>query len=178
MNSILNDIFKAIHEGKWLHIEYQNRDNQVTKYWIGIRSVNIQNRTLTVDGLHLGQLTVKSLDWVRIDGILSSQIVEGSYYPINKRLVDDIYMNPEKYRSIFGHTVNLKILSYLEMCNRMDTVPYLKDFALIHYLDREKIQGEEIPLSTEQFQQIVKSFQYQTEQVKNEKEDCISGSLP
>ena len=170
MNSILNDIFRAIHEGKWLHIEYQNRDNQVTKYWIGIRSMNIQNRTLTVDGLHLGQLTVKSLDWVRIDGILSSQIVEGSYYPVNKRLVDDIYMNPEKYRSIFGHTVNLKILSYLEMCNRMDTVPYLKDFALIHYLDREKIQGEEIPLSTEQFQQIVKNFQYQTEQVKNERE--------
>lgn len=101
MNSILNDIFRAIHEGKWLHIEYQNRDNQVTKYWIGIRSMNIQNRTLTVDGLHLGQLTVKSLDWVRIDGILSSQIVEGSYYPVNKRLVDDIYMNPEKYRSIF-----------------------------------------------------------------------------
>ena len=63
MNSILNDIFRAIHEGKWLPIEYQNRDNQVTKYWIGIRSMNIQNRTLTVDGLHLGQLT-KLNHWI------------------------------------------------------------------------------------------------------------------
>ena len=41
MNTILRDIFRAIHEGKWLSIEYRNQENQLTKYWIGIRNLDI-----------------------------------------------------------------------------------------------------------------------------------------
>lgn len=29
MNSICRDIFRAIHEGKWLSIEYKNKDRKV-----------------------------------------------------------------------------------------------------------------------------------------------------
>ena len=36
MNQICRDIFRAIHEGKWLKIEYRNKADQITKYWIGI----------------------------------------------------------------------------------------------------------------------------------------------
>ena len=38
MNQICRDIFRAIHEGKWLKIEYRNKADQITKYWIGIRA--------------------------------------------------------------------------------------------------------------------------------------------
>lgn len=31
MNSICRDIFQAIHENKWLSIEYKNRQEEVTK---------------------------------------------------------------------------------------------------------------------------------------------------
>lgn len=55
----LQDIFRAIHEGKWLKIEYRNKADQVTKYWIGIRDLDPRSRTMKVDGLHLGQL----YDW-------------------------------------------------------------------------------------------------------------------
>lgn len=161
MNAVLNDIFRAIHEGRWLQIEYRNKEEQITKYWIGIRNLNVRNRTLSADGLHLGQMTIARLDWIRIDGILSSRIVEGSYCPVNEKLVQDIYLYPEKYASVFEHSVNLKILTYLEMCHRMDTIPYTKDFALIHYLDRDQLSGKELSLTPEQFQQIVRNFQYQ-----------------
>lgn len=40
MNQICRDIFRAIHEGKWLKIEYRNKADQVTKYWIGIRDID------------------------------------------------------------------------------------------------------------------------------------------
>lgn len=163
MNSIYRDIFKAIHEGKWLKIEYRNKENRVTKYWIGIHDLNVYKRTLKVDGLHLGKYTIDQYDYIYIDSILSSQIVEGSYCPINVNLVRDIAMNPHKYKALFDNVANLKVLNYLEMCNRMDTTPYYSDFELVHFLDRDSFFGETYQLSDEQFKQIVKNFQHKME---------------
>ncbi|MCM1327060.1 MAG: AAA domain-containing protein [Bacteroidales bacterium] len=164
MNNIHHDIFRAIHEGKWLKIEYKNKKEEVTKYWIGIRSLNAAKRTLAVEGLHLGRYTTDSYDIIYIDSIISSQIVEGSYCPVNQNLVQDIYLNPHKYKVLFDNIANLKILNYLEMCNRMDTTPYYSDFELVKFLDGDSFQGESYQLSTEQFQTIVKNFQYKMDE--------------
>lgn len=164
MNSIYHDIFRAIHEGKWLQIEYHNQGNKITKYWIGIRNLNMAKRTLAVDGLHLGKYTTDFYENIHIDSIISSKIVEGSYCQVNQKLVRDIYLNPHKYKNLFDNAANLKILNYLEMCNRMDTVPYYSNFELVRFLDRESLQGESYQLSAEQFQKIVKHFQYKTEE--------------
>lgn len=142
MNTVFRDIFRAIHEGKWLSIEYRNKEEQITKYWIGIRDLDIRGRSLAVDGLHLGKYTVESFPKIKIDSILSSRIVEGSYCPVNEAMVEDIYLNPRKYSSLFDNTANLKILSYL---------------------DRERLMGEFYELTQEQFQTIVKNFQYRVE---------------
>ena len=163
MNEVFRDIFRAIHEGKWISIEYHNKQEQNTKYWIGIRNLDVRGRTLAVEGLHLGQYTVQAFDKISIDFIQTSRIIEGSYYPVNETLVKDIYLNPHKYNTIFDNTANLKILGYLEMCNRLDSVPYKSDFGLVRYLDHDQIRGELYQLSAEQFQEIVKNFQYQTE---------------
>lgn len=163
MNTVFRDIFRAIHEGKWLSIEYRNKEEQTTKYWIGIRDLDIRGRSLAVDGLHLGKYTVESFPKIKIDSIISSFIVEGSYCPVNESLIKDIYINPHKYSSLFDNAANLKILSYLEMCNRMNTTPYISDFKLVRYLDRERLQGELYELNQEQFQTIVKNFQYRKE---------------
>ena len=61
MNTVAHDIFQAIHEGKWLKIEYKNQNEQITKYWIGIHDINIAKRSLSVEGLHLGLHTVLRL---------------------------------------------------------------------------------------------------------------------
>ncbi len=164
MNSIYRDIFRGIHEGRWLSIEYRNKEGQISRYWIGIYDLNAAKRTLRVEGLHLGRYTTETFELIYIDSILSSSIVEGSYCPINEELVEDIYLNPHKYKELFDHTVNLKILNYLEMCNRMDTVPYYSDFELIRFLDRESFQGEAYQLNEEQFRMVVKNFQYKTQE--------------
>lgn len=168
MNTIHRDIFKAIHEGKWLSIEYRNKQEEITKYWIGIRNLNIINRSLSADGLHLGNYALKYLGCIYIDSILSSQIIEGSYCPVNPGLVQDIYENPDKYRPIFDHSANLKILNYLEDCNRMDVTPYKTEFSLIRQLDCESFHGDRLqggvyPLNEEQFRCIVRDFQMKAE---------------
>lgn len=164
MNKIYHDIFRAIHEGKWLKIEYRNKEEKVTKYWIGIRDLNVVKMSLKVEGLHLGQYTVNTLECIYIDSIISSQIVEGSYCPINEKLVEDIYLNPHKYIKLFDNVPNLKILNYLEMCNRMDTTPYYSDFELVRFLDRDSFNGSEYQLSDEQFRMIVNHFQYKMDE--------------
>lgn len=164
MNSVYRDIFRAIHEGKWLNIEYRNKEEKITKYWIGIRDLNVAKRTLAVDGLHLSRFTTDSYEYIYIDSILSSQVVEGSFCPVNGELVRDIYLNPHKYKTLFDHAANLKILNYLEMCNRMDTTPYYSDFELVRFLDRESFKGDCYELTGEQFRTIVKNFQHKMEQ--------------
>lgn len=167
MNKIHHDIFRAIHEGKWLKIEYRNLGDEITKFWIGILDLDIYEKKLLVDGLHIGKYTLGLSYRLSIDQIISSEIVEGSYCAVNKKLVEDIYMNQHKYRTFFENVANLKILNYLEMCNRMDTTPYYSEFALIKKLDAESFSGEAYPLSNEQFQEVVKNFQYKMEKKEN-----------
>jgi len=85
MNKIYHDIFKAIHEGKWLKIEYRNKDEEITKFWVGILDLDIRERKLIVDGLHLGKYTLGERYKLSIDQIISSQVVEGSYCAINTK---------------------------------------------------------------------------------------------
>lgn len=166
MNSICRDIFRAIHEGKWLSIEYKNKDNKVTKYWVGIKSINPISKSLTVDGLHLSFYTVKELN-IYVDSIISSSMVDGSYQPINKELIEDIYINPHKYQTLFHNVANLKILNYLADCNKLDAIPYKTDFALISCLDNDKLTPEGYILDEAQFKQIVDNFQYKSTNNQN-----------
>lgn len=160
MNQICRDIFRTIHEGKWLKIEYRNKADQITKYWIGIRDLNPVKRTLKVDGLHLGLYTLGEYDKIYIDSILSTEVIEGTYCPENKQLIEDIEMHPERYKMLFSSTANLKILNYLELCNRLDTTPYITDYELIHYVDGDRVKNGQYVLTDEQFQEVVSNFQY------------------
>ncbi len=173
MNKVNHDIFKAIHEGKWLKIEYRNKGEEITKFWVGIRDLDVIGRKIIVDGLHLSKYTLGEKYVLSIDQILSSEIVDGSYYEINNLLVNDIYLNPHKYKTLFDNTANLKILNYLEMCNRMDTTPYYSEFALVKKLDRDSFSGEFYQLNEEQFQEVVKNFQFKMDE-KKRKEGKLS----
>lgn len=161
MNQICREIFRAIHEGKWLMIEYRNKQQEVTKYWIGIKSLDVRRRSLCVDGLHLGNLSCKEL-YIYIDSILSAGIIEGSLQQRNEQLILDIRDNPERYEPLFHSTANLKILNYLMDCSRLDNTPYTKKYALIERLDLDRIPPEGYRLSDDQFREIVKDFRYKT----------------
>lgn len=170
MNAVCRDIFKAVHEGKWLSIEYRNKKEQITKYWIGIRGLNPVKRSLAVEGLHLGRYSLERYEWIYIDSILSSHVLEGTYCPVNQALVKDISENPGRYKPLFEHVVNLKILNYLEDCNRLDATPYRKDFALVKALDRESFEKGVCRLNEEQYQTVVREFQLKAERERTDTE--------
>ena len=158
MNNICKNIFKAVHEGKWLSIEYKNLDNKKTKYWIGIKNIDPLKKMLLVDGLHLSQYTLIEMN-IYIDSIIKAHVIDGSYCQINQALIEDIKVNSGKYKSIFYNAANLKVLNYLADCNKLDTTPYKCDYALLNHFDRDCLITRSYQLSDSQFKAIVGNFQ-------------------
>ena len=159
MSHISRDLFKAIHEGKWLSIEYQNQKKELTRYWIAVQSIDPRRRTIQASGFHVYQHTVMRLDYIRIDAIVSSSVIEGSWCEINQELVEAIDRYPERYETIFGTTANLKVLNYLVDCSRLDTEPYQTDYTLVKHLDGDSLEDGEYYLNSVQFGEIVRRFQ-------------------
>lgn len=162
MNTVCRDIFKAIHEGKWISIEYKNKNGETTRYWIGINDLCIRDRSLSVEGLHLSRHTLGSFPRIYIDSIHSSEIVEGSFHPVNQKLVEDIHLNPYKYKELFHHAVNMKTLNYLADCSRLDSTPYRSEYALVEGLDGESVQDGIYKLNDQQYKAIINQFQRRT----------------
>ncbi len=160
MGSITRDIFKAIHEQKWLSVEYRNKQEQITHYWIGINGLNPQTRMLRVDGLHLGNHTRRSLT-MHLNAILSAQVVEGTFHhtpPVLLKAIEE----DERYEAIFGSIPNLKVLDYLFDCAKLNNTPYIKDFALISRMDEQSFTHGALRLDRDQFSQFVRLLQGNT----------------
>ena len=163
MNEISKAVFRAVHEGKWLQIEYQNKEEKTTRFWIGILDLDVRKRTLSVDGLHIVQMSLKKYDVLYIDSIRLAKVIEGSYQAKNEALIQDIKYHPEKYEGLFGNVANLKILNYLAECNRLDTVPYYTDYDLLRLFDEDSLKGQALVqgvyrLLPEQYRALIQQF--------------------
>ena len=168
MDSICKDIFRSIHEGCWIYIEYKNKNEECTKYWIAVRNINLQKKSLEATGLHLGDFTTKNL-FLLIEKILRTRIIEGTYFKTNKDLIENIDLYPQKYKEIFSEIVNLKTLNYLSDCNKLADIPKLNTkYELINRLDSSKLKNRIYNLDDEQFKMFVNSFKKSAE-TKEEK---------
>lgn len=167
MNSVAKNIFRALHEGKWLYVEYKNQRGAFSRFWIGIKSMLFfgppENLFCTIQckGLHLGDYTLADDMRLEFSRICSAQIVDGTYMPVNKDALDDIDLHPAKYQAVFDGAANLKILNYLSDCNKMEGAPSInKDFHLVQTLDDETLQsqGGDYALDETQFRTLVDAF--------------------
>ncbi len=49
MNTLSQNLLRALHEGKWLSIVYQNKQEEVTRYWIAVREIHVAQRSLQIE---------------------------------------------------------------------------------------------------------------------------------
>ena len=162
VKAVCRELYRAIRADCWLAVEYHNRKNETTSYWIAVRDLNPRSRRLLCDGMHLGSFSIASLN-LYLDQIVSAKMIRGTYAEIPETLRNDIRDNPEKYESVFAESANFAILTYLSECFRLDESPYRTDFSLVGKLDDEKVDGVSYSLSDEQFAQIVRSFVKETD---------------
>ncbi len=167
MKSVCKELFRAIHEGSWLYVEYHNVKGENTKYWIAVTGLDPIGKTVSADGMHLRTYEIKELS-LSIDRITAAETIEGTYAKIPDDLIRDIRENPEKYASVFSKTVNLKILNYLDKCNRLDQTPYKTNVVLVDHLDDEILGRKTLKLDDRQYDQLVKGFQKQKDKKKGD----------
>lgn len=173
INKISRDIFKAIHEGKWIAVEYRNKQQNVTKYWIGIKNINPYKKLLIVDGLNVATSEMKELN-LYYDSIIDANLIEGSFCKINSKLLEDIEEHTSRYSFIFNNVANLKLLDYYSECNKLDNTPYRNDYKLIDELDVDVIGEGDYNLSNEQFDHLVKVYNYDA---KNKSQNKVPRSV-
>lgn len=173
INKISRDIFKAIHEGKWIAVEYRNKQQNVTKYWIGIKNINPYKKLLIVDGLNVATSEMKELN-LYYDSIIDANLIEGSFCKTNSKLLEDIEEHTSRYSFIFNNVANLKLLDYYSECNKLDNTPYRNDYKLIDELDVDVIGEGDYNLSNEQFDHLVKVYNYDA---KNKRQNKMPRSV-
>lgn len=170
--SISRFIFRAIHEGRWLSIEYVNAENKTTYYWISISDIKIVNRDgvdrakLVVMGLHLKTHECSSLE-MYFDGIQHAEIIEGSFANRNESLLNDINTNPTRYSCIFTNIHNVKILNYLHECQKLSSDSYQKNFGLLEHLDESKFVNGSYSLTTEESDFLIDYFKKKVSKKSN-----------
>ena len=49
MENIELILSEAIKNGKWLDISYENKNNEITYYWIAIKDINLKTKVLSVE---------------------------------------------------------------------------------------------------------------------------------
>ncbi len=169
MNDICRDIFRAIHEGKWLKIEYLNKNDETTHYWIGIKDIDVSSEKLIVEGLNVAHYQITELNNIYIRSIKRSIVLDNTYFPVNDNLIMNIDEDPLKYSKLFHDPLNLKILTYYEKCNQMDCVPYTSEYRTIDFIDEQILSeaGGSYRLSAKQYQDIINSFNIKINPKKN-----------
>src|SRR5574344_526693 len=155
--SIASKIFRAIHEGKWLSIEYLNVNGGNTFYWICVQDLFPQSRKLQVKGLKLNTHEMASLD-IFFNRIQRAEVLEGTFNCPNKNLIEKLNSTPEAYSVFFNNIYNCKILTYLDECHKLSCTPYSKDFSLLKGVDGSMFQGSRYRLTEEQFGNLVEHF--------------------
>lgn len=161
MNEVAGALFRALHEGKWISIEYQNQDSEISRYWIAVKGIDPLHRRIRAEGFHIVRHLSAEM-YLYLDRILSAHVLDGTVCEINQVLIDDIEAYPGKYSSVFPHTVNLRILDYLCECSRLDTTPYRSEYELIRRLDDAVFAEGGYTLDEDQFSMLVRDFQLMT----------------
>ena len=79
-------IGKAIREGKYLNITYENKNGDITRFWIAILDINARNE-LFVDMFNATKEESILNAKIFISSIRSAEILKFSHYKVSEKLI-------------------------------------------------------------------------------------------
>ncbi|HRY78666.1 MAG TPA: AAA domain-containing protein, partial [Candidatus Izemoplasmatales bacterium] len=97
---------------------------------------------------------------IYLESILTAEVVDGTYCPLNKKLIRAIENNPGEFDFLFSEKANMAVLDYLEECNRFDNTPCAVRRLLVQFVDNDTLmKNDRYPLSDNQFKSVAQTFQ-------------------
>ncbi len=159
MNPVGRAVYKAFVEGKWLDITYFNKNKVKTRYWIAIKDIVPLKKLLVVEGFNYSIAPEPTELLVYFDSIQAAKVIEGTYYPRNEKLYEDMKLHPQNYAFLTLSPLNINILDYYAECHRLDNQPYIKENTFVRRVDDAELRKKGYyELSESQFQELVSFF--------------------
>lgn len=158
--SIKNSIHQAIIHNKWLDISYTNKEKETTKYYIGIKDLDIEKGRITCDIFNPFKSNEIMMDgrntYIYIDRINDAIMLEQSYYETPKELINKVTSDKRigEYLDVVNFDNN--ILRYLSECYRLDNDPFLKEIVMVDGIDIHTLtQSGKYKLDDKQFDALL-----------------------
>lgn len=136
MNTWGLEISRAIKEGKWLAIHYQNQNDETTKFWCAIKDINPTTQRMTIDAFNLGRSDKVLKDqYIYYEKIIFATVLENTYYEKPDDLIKRLNENIAEYLFLEGKPLDDRILAYYLECYGLDNEPFQTEFTLVPGLD-------------------------------------------
>ena len=155
-HSIGRMLSKSIKENKWVQIKYRNKNEEETLFWCAVHDIMLNSRKIKVSIFNQfkGQNILHSV--IDFNHILSCEIIEGTYYEVDEKLVDKIEKNLDLLTWLEYDNFNDKILEYYSEAKRLDNDPYQSLYGNVEGIDAKVLlKSKFIKLTSQQFKKIV-----------------------
>ncbi|GMQ24725.1 hypothetical protein Aoki45_14070 [Algoriphagus sp. oki45] len=148
-------IGKAIREGKYLSITYQNLKGEINPFWINILDI-YTNGKLKVDMFNVTKDAPLKNAEIYISSIKTAEILKFSHSDISEDFIKKLDEN-ESFQFFEPELSDNNILNYYLACYRANKDPFLFKAHLIQGVDLTELEKENpYPLSEDQLKQIIK----------------------
>lgn len=145
MGDIALSLSKSIKEAKWLSIDYQNKEGEITSYWCAIIDIDPSSRKLTINAFNISKIGnsnkgVLTNAFLFFDRIIRADVLDHTTYERPESLINMIEENSQELSWLKFDLFNEKILNYIKECIKYDSVPYQKETALITAIDEDTLK--------------------------------------
>ncbi|MBL7812687.1 MAG: DNA helicase [Bacteroidetes bacterium] len=166
-------IGRAIREGKYLSITYENKNGEINPFWISILDINAKGE-LYVNMFNVTKDEPLLNKKIFISGIQTAEILKFSHYPVTEVLLNKIENDTELEIYHFDR-FDSNILNYYLDCYKSNQDPFLHKQHLIPGIDlNELIIKKPYLLSEEQQKTIIKDIYHNDYNVYFEYELALS----
>lgn len=151
------DASRAIHEGKWLSIVYNNKNNEQTRFWIAFKDIDPDSKKCVVDVFNITKTPQFSKDYViNFNHIQNASLIESSSTPVSASLSAKIQSNVEAFTFLEFNEQIYKVLEYYEACYKIDAQPYEQEFMMIPSIDLDAFNDNVLRCSQALFDDVIK----------------------
>lgn len=151
-------LYQAISDNNWLEVKYKNKNGEESNFYVGINDINVKEDKLYCEIFNCFKSNgcIMNPFPITISNIYYAKVLEQSYYPTPKPLLDRLDTDKELLDFLQVNSLDNDILRYLSDCYSLDNDPYIKEKVLIQGIDcNELLKEKKYKLDEEQFNSLL-----------------------
>ena len=137
-------ISQAIKNQGWLSIEYRNKSEEITNYWIAIRDIEISTKRFFVSAFNMSKMSESTsgiIDtYIYYDQIKKAHFLKNTTYEQNPKLIEKIENNLDELKWLEYDSYSENIIDYIYECIVHEETPYQKETTLVRKIDQDTLE--------------------------------------